>query len=244
MYRKRMPPLTNQTFHRPDAMPLREALRGLRFFLRRGGETIAETFDLEVLPKPASDIVSVALREAEGFIRSVEGIASDVAKALLGGTNSSAAPLQDFMGKPQASADFGVAFYVALTEVLRHLGALKVLVSEAAARYAFDNLPAPTAAETVESRAAKLTLCLLETRVMRGITAQQAALVPGGALEPASLFAVMLWLQAARSDDENEATLLAASDMAVVLAPEISVAVAQKNTGQIAALFKKYVAHV
>ena len=32
---------------RPDPMPLREALRGLRFMLRRGGETLAETITMD-----------------------------------------------------------------------------------------------------------------------------------------------------------------------------------------------------
>lgn len=234
----------NQTFHRPDAMPLREALRGLRFFLRRGGETFAETFDLEALPKPAFDFANVALREAEDIARSVDEIASEVAKAVLGGAASSAVPLQDYMGKQNASGEFALAFYVALSAVLRHLGAPSVLVSEAAARNAFEKLAAQAPGVTVEDRAAQLTLCLLEARVMRGTTAQQAALVPGAALEFVSLFAVILWLQAARSDDENEAALMAATDMAVAMASQISAAVTQKSADQIAALFSKYVSHV
>lgn len=239
-----MQDLFNQTFHRPDPMPLREALRGLRFFLRRGGETIAETFDLEALPKPAYDFANAALREAEGIARSVDEIASEVAKAVLGGAGSSAAPLQDYMGKPNAGGEFALAFYVALSAVLRHLGAPSVLVSEAAARNAFETLATQAPGVTVEDRAAQLTLCLLEARVMRGTTAQQAALVPGAALESVSLFAVMLWLQAARSDDENEAALMAATDMAVAMASQISAAMTQKSADQIAAMFRKYVSHV
>ena len=241
---KRKAELPNPSFHRPDAMPLREALRGLRFLMRRGGETIAETFDLDALPKPASDFANVALREAGDFVRTVDEIASDVAKTLQGGTASSVLPLREFMEKPNARGDFAVAFYVALTAVLRHLGAPRVLVSEAAACAAFDRLPAGVSGEAVENRAAQLTFFLLEARVIRGTTAQQAALVPSAALEAVSLFAVMLWLQVARSDEENEAALMAASDMAVALAPEISAAVAEKNTARIAALYKKYVSHV
>ena len=44
-------------------MPLREALRGLRFLLRRGGETIVDTLNVETLPKPASDLAGAVLRE-------------------------------------------------------------------------------------------------------------------------------------------------------------------------------------
>lgn len=236
--------LSNQTLHRSDPMPLREALRGLRFLLRRGGETIAETFDLDTLPKPASDFASAALREAQGIVRSVDELASDVAKTVLGGTASSAVPLQDFIGRPSAAPEFAIAFYVALSAVLRHLGAPTVLVSESAARTAFEHLATPAPGATAENRAAQLTFSLLAARVIRGATAKEAALVPGAALEASSIFAVMLWLQSARSEDENEATLLAATDMAVALAPEIAKAVSEKNVDMIAALYQKYVPHV
>ena len=236
--------MTNQIFHRPDAMPLREALRGLRFFLRRGGETFAETLDRDALPKPASELAGVALRKAEGFARSVDEIASDLAKTFLGATAGPAAPLQDLIGKPDANAEFAIAIYVALSTVLQHLGATTVLVSEAAARSAFEDLVTLQPGITVEDKAARLTLSLLDARVVRGVTIYQAALVPGAALEAISVFAVMLWLQAARPDAENEDALTAATDMAVALASEISTAVSANNATQIALLYKKYVAHV
>ena len=137
-----------------------------------------------------------------------------------------------------------MAIYVALSAVLRHLGASTVLVSEAAARAAFDRLPAKVAEDAVENSAAQLTFFLLDTRVLRGTTAQKTALVHGAALEAVSLFAVLLWLQSARSDEENEMALIAASDIALVLASDISAAVAEKNATRIAALYKKYVSHV
>ena len=236
--------MSSHLLHRPDAMPLREALRGLRFLMRRGGETIAETFDLDALPKPASDFANVALREAEGFARSVDEIASDVAKTLLGGTASSALPLQDFIEKPNARGEFAMAIYAALSAVLRHLGASTVLVSEAAARAAFDRLPAKAAEEAIENSAAQLTLFLLDARVLRGSTGQKTTLVSVASLEAVSLFAVLLWLQSARSDEENEMALIAASDIALALASDISAAVAERNATRIAALYKKYVSHV
>jgi len=236
--------LSRDAFSPPDAMPLREALRGLRFLLRRGGETIVETMNVEALPKPASDLASAVLREAGGLARTVDEMTSGVAKTVLGGQKSPSAPLKDMIGGPNAGAEFAVAVYVALSTVLRHLGAPTVLVSEAAARSAFGNLAPITAETSVEKRAADLTFCLLAARVMRGTTAQEAALVPGAALEAASIFAVMLWLQSARSQDENEAALAAATDMAVALAPEISRAVAENDVNRIEELYRRYVPHV
>ena len=239
-----MPDVSRETFTLPDAMPLREALRGLRFFLRRGGETIVETLNVDALPKPASDIAGAVLREAGEVARSVDELTSGMAKSVLGGLSSTTTPLQLLIGKPNAAAEFSGAVYVSLSAVLRQLGAPTVLISEAAARATYVKLAAPAMDAAVEIRAAALTLGLLGARVLRGTTAQHAALVPGGALEAVSIFAVMLWLQSARSEDENETALVAASEMAVALAPEIAQAVSQNDADRIAALYRKYVPHV
>jgi hypothetical protein len=236
--------VTRQTFIPPDPVQLRDALRGLRFFLRRGGETIAETLNVEALPKPASNLVGVVLREVDGLARSVDGIASDMAKTLLGGHKPQVAQLDDLIAQPNSESVFAAAFYVALTSVLRRLGASSVFVSEAAARSAIDMVSLRESTESTTGYGARLTLALLEARVIRGTTAQQAALVPGAALEPVSIFAVMLWIQSERSEAENEAALNAATDMAVALAPEVSIAFYERDGNRIKALFTRYVPHV
>lgn len=236
--------MTRQTFIPPDPMQLREALRGLRFFLRRGGETIVDTLNVKDLPRPASDLAGVVLREVDVLARSVDGIASDVAKSLLGGHQSQTAPLEELIGRPNSDETLAAAFYVALTSVLRRLGAPSVFVSEAAARSAIGSVAQRGPSETAEDYAARLTLALIDARVIRGTTAHEAALVPGAALEPASLFAVMLWLQSERSETENEAALDAATDMAVAIAPEISAAFADRDADRIKALYARYVPHV
>lgn len=236
--------MPRETFSPPDAMPLREALRGLRFLVRRGGEAFVDTLNVEALPKPASDLAGAMLREAGDVVRSVDGLTSSVVKTVFGGQTNPSTPLKELISSQNSGAKFAAAVYLALATVLRQLGAPTVFVSEAAARRAFGNLaPSPPNA-SVEERAADLTFCLLDARVVRGTTAQEAALVPGAALEAASIFAVMLWLQSARSDDENEVALAAATNMAVALAPEISRAVSDRNMGQIANLYLKYVPHV
>lgn len=219
-------------------MPLREALRGLRFLLRRGGETIVDTLNVETLPKPASDLAGAVLREVEGFARSVDGIASGVVKTMLGGQVAQSALLQDLVEQPQSDAAFSTTFYVALTAVLHRLGAGSVFVSEAAARQVFASLEPHRAGVPTPSYAADLTLRLLETRVIRGTTAGQAA------LESVGLFAVILWLQSDRTDADNETVLTAATDMAVALATDINQAFGKRDAAQIAALYAKYVPHV
>jgi hypothetical protein len=221
---------------RPDPMPLREALRGLRFMLRRGGETLAETVAIDSFPKPAAELADVIIREVGGFARNVDELASDLAKRALGGHASQAVALDHFGAEDTANAQFAAAVYVALRSVLRRLGAPGVFVSEAAARQAWD----------VSSKidAASLTVNLLNARVVRGATAKDAALVPGSALEPVVIFAVLLWLQSSRSDEENEAALDAATDLAVALAPDVAKACAARDVARIEALYASYVAHV
>jgi hypothetical protein len=68
--------------------------------------------------------------------------------------------------------------------------------------------------------------------------------VKGAALEPVAVFAVLLWLQATRSEDENEDALNAAVDLAVALADDVALACAARDVTQIAALYAKFAAHV
>ncbi len=220
----------------PDPMPLREALRGLRFMLRRGGETLVETMAMEALPKPAADLAGAVLREVGGIARGVEEIASGLARSVLGGHESQSLMLDDLHAERGADAQFGAAVYVALRSVLRRLGAPGVFVSEAAARRAYG--------VGQSSDAATLTIRLLDARVMRGATAHEAARVPGSALESVAIFAVLLWLQSTRSDDENEDALDAATDLAVALAAEVDKALAARDLARIEALYSRYVSHV
>jgi hypothetical protein len=220
----------------PDPMPLREALRGLRFLLRRGGETLAETITLETLPKPAADLAGAVLREIGGVARSADELASGLAKRVLGAAKPPSMTLDALARDDDGGAQFAAAIYVALRSVLRRLGAPGVFVSEAAARHAW--------AQGGTADAATLALALTEARVVRGATAPEAARVPGSALEAVAVFAVLLWLQSTRSDAEDDEALQAATDLAVALAPEISRAFADGDTPRIAGLFTRYAAHV
>lgn len=227
-----------------DPMPLREALRGLRFVLRRGGETLVETFTVETLPKPASDLAGAIIREVGSIARSVDEIASDVAKTVLGGTGNGHATLTEMVGRTEDGSRFASSLYVALTSVLARLGAQSIFVSEAAAYSAFQSFDGSGQGRSIAHRAALLTFKLLDARVIRGANLQQAALVQGADLEPASLFAVLLWLQSDRTDEDNEAALMAATDIAVARATEIASACAKRDTARIEALYARYVAHV
>ena len=218
----------------PDPIPLREALRGLRHMLRRGGETLADTLPVNALPKPAADIAGAVLREVEGIARGVDGMASGLAKTVLGDGGPDHPTLNDLSG-PGADHRFAAATYAALRSVLDRLGAPGVFVSEAAALEVH--------ATAQDADAARLTLALLDARVIRGATADEAARVPGSALAPVAVFAVMLWLQSDRTG-EDDAALDAATDIAVTLAAKVASATVARDEAALSALYAKYAAHV
>ncbi len=225
---------------RPDPMPLREALRGLRYVVRRGGETLLDAVPVSALPKPAQVLAGAVLREMEVFMKGADGVASGLAKRVLGAAATSPS-LDDLSARPDADAIFAEAAYAALRAALTHLGAPGVLVSETAARQAYAAMePGRTGADL----AGDLTLRLLDAKVIRGATAVEAARVPGAALEPVALFAMMLWLQADRPDAEGEAALDAATDLAVALAADVGRACAEADAMRLAALYSEFAPHV
>ena len=228
----------------PDAMPLREALRGLRFLLRRGGETLADTLPRDALPQPAMDLAATVMREVAGIVRSVDQVASSVAKSVLGGQDSPTAPLQDLIRQDDAERAFAQAIYAALTAVLRRFGTTSVFVSEMAARATFAAWLKAEGDGALDAKAADLMLRLLEARVIRGALADVPGTVPEGAQDAAAVFAVLLWLQSARSEAENEAALDAASDIALAKVSEIVAAVRTPDRDRLATLFRRYVDHV
>ena len=236
--------MTSQSPIRPDPMELREALRGLRHMLRRGGETLRETVSMDALPGPAADLAGSVLREVEALAKGVDHMASGLAKTVLGGADYPSSSLHDLAARHDAEARFAAAVYAALRDVLHRLGAPGTFVSEAGARKAYARIASSEPPTTTARLAASLTIDLIDERVLRGATAEEAARVPGAALGPVALFAVMLWLQSERSEDENEAALLAATDLAVALAADVAKACADRDAAKLEALYAEFASRV
>lgn len=225
----------------PDAAPLREALRGIRFLLRRGGATVADTLTLDALPDPAASLAKRMIREVEGIARTVDEAASAAAKGVLGAHDSPSEKLDELVGHSAAAAEFGRAIYAALDAVMRRMDVTDAFISEMSARSVFAAWRQDHPGGEPLDWAADLTLRLLSARVIRG-----AVPAAGGSktVEPVAVFAVMLWLQSERSESENEAVLEAATDIAVAKSKEIVATVNSGNKGAIAALYRKYIDHV
>jgi hypothetical protein len=238
---RRTPTVPRTNLAQPDAAPLREALRGIRFLLRRGGATVADTLVLDTLPDPAADLARRMIREVEGIARSVDEAATAAAKTVLGGQNSPSQTLDKLVTHTAPAADFGRAIYLALDAVLRRIGVGDTFISEMSARACFAAWCQDHQDGELEDWAAELTVRLLEARVIRGAVPSRDEVRD---VEAVALFAVLLWLQSDRSDSENEAVLEAASDIALARAQEVGTTIRSGDQTRIAALYRKYVDHV
>ena len=228
----------------PDAMPLRDALRGLRHAVRLGGETLLDVMPVGSLPRPAVQLVGAVLHEVGAFAKGVNDVASGLAHLALGGSAKSQGSLQDLTLRLGAEDSFAIGIYAALRAVLRHLNAPSAYISETAARSAYLALTPQQRLESDASMAAALSLALAEAKVLRGLSAADAARVAGQSLDHIAIFAVMLWLQSNRSEAEDEKALEAATDLAVALAVEADAAFTAEDTTALATLYAEFASNV
>lgn len=235
--------MTNHHPMRPDPIPLRDALRGLRHVMRRGGETLAETLPVAALPGPAAGLAGALLRGGGVLARGMDEMASTLAKRVLAPEDAHAPTLAAITRQQDADAAFAAACYAALRAALHRLGAGQVFVSESAARLAYQQAK-PGADRAPEANAADLALAMIGQKVLRDIGAAESARLPAALLEPVTIFTVLLWLQSERPEEEDEAALDSAADLARVLAADIAAACAARDAARLAALFAEFAAHV
>jgi hypothetical protein len=227
-----------------DAMPLRDALRGLRHAVRRGGESLLDAMPVGQLPSPAAELAGAVLREVGVFAKDVNEMASGLARFALGASDRPHGSLQQLTGREGDEDAFARGVYAALRFVLRRLDAPSVYISETAARLAYLGLTPDQRLGSDAAVSATLSLAIADAKVMRGTSAEDAAHVPGNSLEYTAIFAVMLWLQSNRSESEDEAALISATDLAVAVATEASAAFAASDTELLAGLYAEFAAHV
>ncbi len=227
-----------------DAMPLRDALRGLRHAVWRGGETLLDAMPVDSLPRPAAELAGAVLREVGEFAKGVNDVASRLARLALGASAKPQGTLHDLTARQGAEDGFAQGINAAMRAVRRHLNAPSAYVSETAARSAYLALTPEQRLGSDASIAAALSLALAEAKVLRGVSAADRALVAGHSLDHIAIFAVMLWLQSNRSEAEDEKALEAATDLAVALAAEADAAFRDKDTTRLATLYAEFASHV
>lgn len=226
----------------PDVIPLREALRAMRHILRKGGTTLIDTIPRAGFQGPG--LTGAVLREVEAIAKGVDQFTSDMAKLVLGVPEQRGPSLPGIAGLDAPDAAFAAACYAALRAALRHLGVADAFISEAAIRKAYRDVTAEHMGETEAQISARLTLALLAGHVIRGVTALQAARVPGAGLDQVAIFAVMLWLQTDRPEGEDQAALEATTDMAIALSADIARAATAENHQALSVLYKEFAPRV
>jgi hypothetical protein len=233
--------LSSQSSMLPDAMPLREALRGMRYVLRRGGKSIKNRVTVDKMPTSAAHLAGVVLREVEVIAKGVDQAASGFAKKMLSSPDPAAPSLHSITGQQNGDIVFAKAFYAATQAVLKRLCAPNLFISETRARKAFQKI---TVFDVPDAEiAASLTIGLHNAQVLKGKPAETAR-VPANSVMPVAVFAVMLWLQSQRPEAEDEAALDAATDLSVALASDVSKACNDGNHQNLAALYTEFASHV
>lgn len=217
----------------PDLAGLRDALRGLRFALRRGGERISEA-PIPAFPAPAGQFAGVALRHGGELAKEVDRFASAVAKSLLSSGRDSDARMSQIVAGQNSAELFATASYTALKRALDRLGAGDVLIFESAARNAYLRV-APMIGQLPDAEvAAELTVQLLDLGAIRGATGMSAL----------AIFAMLLWLQSDRPVAEDRASFEAAVDIACAIRQDVLPACASRDKTRLGALYAEFLGHV
>ncbi|REF73243.1 hypothetical protein E3U25_01970 (plasmid) [Paracoccus versutus] len=217
----------------PDIISLRDALRGLRYALRRGGETLSE-IPVATLPEPAGRIAGAVLRQGGELAKGADQVVSNVAKRLLGSEAGPIPAMPEIISDSNSPERFAAACYTALKAALRQLNFGEALIVESAARLAYRRI-APTIGNLPEPVvAAELTVQLLDLHAIHG--AEDA--------EALAVFAVLLWLQSDRADVEELASLEASVDLAKVLRDDVLSASAARDKERLGKLYAEFINHV
>lgn len=227
-----------------DLLPLREGLRALRFLTLRArvavGEAVGETAPSAVLPAAASRFATQALHGADRLAQDVDSLASQAAKAVLGGPARPARSLDRIIDCDDPAGEFARTVYPALKTVLHRLGADDLFVSEASARRTFHAWLRQGQAAGKGERLASLTLDLHGSTTLCGTG-------PSGAsrdLRALAVFAVLLWLDSPRSEAEDASALDSAAAITQAKAAEIAPAIRSGDRQSLAVLFQRLSSHV
>jgi hypothetical protein len=229
---------------RLDPIPLREMLRSIRFMVKQGGETLKANATPARLPKPAADLANTVIDELMGLGHRVNARASVLAKTMIGTEPDTDIMLDDLADRESADALFAATVYAAMKIVLARMKVSGVFVSEAGAKRAFASERNAGSKLSGFQLAASLTSRLIDGQFLRAPFVNAGRLVPDGAVMPVAVFAVLLWLQSPRQEDDQEEALLSAVDLSVILANQIEAGCRARDIEAIGALYAKYASNV
>lgn len=225
---------------RPDPLPLREALRGLRHALHRGGDALVSGLPVESLPGPTGHLARRALDDLAASARQIDQTTSALLHRLLPEAGAPVRTLADLLCLRRNAEGFGRAVYRGLRPILAQLGARDLMVRESAARAACARLPADLAGQPAELAAARIALALQAARSIRPVMSAPAE----ADLVLPALLAWMLWLLSDRAPAEDQDALIAATALARSLADEAEDAFMAVDAQRLADLIAEFADHV
>ena len=220
---------------RVDAAPLKDVARSLRFVAERGSQTLKNALPLDALPDPAARVAERALSALLKAGHDAERGMSALAHALL--DRNDPPPAFSHL-EAESEQRFAFAAHAGLRAALAHLGADNSLVSETAARRAWQSVAASRAGANDSETAAALFGSLLQTQTLREVVwPENQTLQPAEAARIAT-FAVLLAMLA---DPAQFRDLIAAScDLALALRNDL----AAEDPARLASLFEEFRDHV
>lgn len=228
---------------RLDPIPLREVLRSIRFMVKRSGETLKASATPQHLPKPAADLANTVIVELMGLGHRLNARASVMANSVIGAETNTEILLDDLTGRESADSLFAATVYAAMKVALARMKISGVFVSETAARRAFSSVQS-SQPSSGPHLAASLTFALIDGQFLRPPLVNDGRLLADRAVIPVAVFAVLLWLQSRRQEDDQEAALLSAVDLSLILAAQIVEGCQTRDHDAVGALYGRYAANV
>ncbi|MBC2837598.1 hypothetical protein [Paragemmobacter straminiformis] len=226
------------TLPRLDPAPLKDMARSLRFVAERGGKTLKSALPLDVLPDPAARVADAALDAVLKVGQGAERGVTALAHALL--DRDEAPPTLSRPEDAEAEARFATAAHDGLRAALAHLGAESALVSEMAARRAWQAVTGAGSGQEDTATAAALFLGLIATHCLREAIWPETFALPAAEAARIATFAVLLSML---SDAAGFRALLPAA-VDITLALRADLAAAGEDPALLAALFDEFRNHV
>ncbi|WP_431324759.1 hypothetical protein [Rhizobium sp. YTU87027] len=224
----------------PQTTQLKDALRVLRYTLRKGRDTVKETAPRR-LPAPASGIALSALNEIEILARNVDHFVCNVAHSVLGDSTTNLASLREISVSSRPEHEFSVAYYETMKLVLSHIGARRALVNQSAGRRAFARL---AGSQDVFELAAQLTLELADDGSIAIDKLDERSAVTRTGTNVVAVFAGLLSMLAQSEDVSREAMISAATELAIALQEKVLDLYHKRDISALASLFERSAIHV
>ena len=224
----------------PQTTQLKDALRVLRYTLRKGRDTVRETAPRR-LPAPASGIALSALNEIEVLARNVDHFVCNVAHSVLGNSTTNSVSLREISVSERPEHAFSAAYYETMKLVLSHLGAKRALVNQSAGRRAFARF---AGSKDVFELAAQLTLHLADDGSIAIDKLDDRSPVTRSETNVVAVFAGLLSMLAQSDDADREAMIFAATELAIALQEKILGLYHKRDTSALASLLERSAFHV